>query len=284
MTEQLPEPVRAQLDLHQTAPTTDLDLIRAVDLHKAKFDQRKALREYREGRSLSESLPDDVYTQSKGMVMARNENSVQVSGKDAWTATSEGEEWVGSIPVQMYRQRQGAILRGFPYLIGFVDGEPRVILNKIIPDQPENMDRFYANEWARPWVIAEILDATGFTTDNLVLATMKAMKPAGEKVNEDRVVDYLYQNARENVFSMLHCGEEGELVPWEPREPELPHQTDYVRTQVIGYRTEYSLFERLGHGDSIREIIEVFQGKRKPKAKPPDRGMSLPYALGELSG
>lgn len=217
------------------------------------------------------------------MVMARNEDCSPVKGEEVWTASGHGEEWVGSIPVQMYREEQDVYLRGFPYLIGFVDGEPRVILNKILPDKPENMDRFYANEWARPWVIAEILDATGFTTDNLVLATMKAMEPADRKTDTGQILTYLYRNARENVRAMLDVGTEDDLTPWEPREPDIPHQSDYVRTQLIGYETEYSLYDRLGHGDSIREIVEMFQGKRPPKDTPPDRGLSLPYALGEPS-
>jgi hypothetical protein len=46
----------------------------------------------------------------------------------------------------MYRQQQDVYLRGYPYLIGFIDGQPRIVLNKILPDKPENMDRFYCNE------------------------------------------------------------------------------------------------------------------------------------------
>lgn len=281
MSGRLPHPCRTQLELHNEIADLNEDPLYAVDLHKAKFDQEKTLREYRDDRPLSETLPGDVYDRSRGMVMARGEDCTQVSAEDAWTAIGEGEEWIGSIPVQMYRQQQDVYLRGYPYLIGFVDGEPRVIINKILPDKPGNMERFYCNEWARPWMIAEILDATGFYTENLLLATMKAVEPDDGTTDEDQVLTYLYRNARENVRALLGITDEVELTPWEPREPDIPHQSGYVKTQLIGYETEYSLFDRLGHGDSIREVIELFQGKREPKGTPPDRGLSLSYAVRE---
>lgn len=110
---------------------------------------------------------------------------------------------------------------------------------------------------------------------------MKAMEPDDGKTDEDQVLTYLYRNARENVRALLGTADEVELSPWEPREPDIPHQSGYVKTQLIGYETEYSLFDRLGHGDTIREVIEVFQGKRESKGTPPDRGLSLSYAVGE---
>lgn len=275
----LPAPCRTQLDLHRESAELESRPILAVDLHKAKFDQQKALQEYRKGWPVDDTLPGNVYTQSQGMVAARGEDCTQVSAEDAWTAIAAGELWVGSVPVQLYRQQQDVYIRGYPYLIGFADGHPRVILNKILPEKPENMNRFYCNEWARPWVIAEILDATGFNTENLVVATMKAREPDDRATDEDKVLTYLYRNARENVRALLELPDEVELTPWEPREIDLPHQSDYVRTQLIGYRTDYSLYDQLGHGDSIRDVIEVFEGWRDPKGTPPDRGLSLSYAV-----
>lgn len=277
----LPSPCRTQLDLHREAAELESRPILAVDLHKAKFDQRKAVQEYREDRSLDETLPGNVYTRSQGMVAARGGDCAQVSNDDAWTAIADGEPWVGSVPVQLYRQQQDVYLRGYPYLIGFAEGQPRVILNKILPEKAGNMDRFYCNEWTRSWVIAEILDATGFNTENLVIATMKAREPDGEDTDEGQVLTYLYRNARENVRALLDVPGDVELTPWEPREIDLPHQSDYVRTQLLGYRTDYSLYNQLGHGDSIRDVIEVFKGHRDPKGTPPDRGLSLPYAVPE---
>jgi hypothetical protein len=277
----LPAPCRTQLDLHREAAELELRPILAVDLHKAKFDQRKALQEYREDRPLDETLPGNVYTRSQGMVAARGEDCTQVSIDDAWTTIADGEPWIGSIPVQLYRQQQDVYLRGYPYLIGFADGHPRVILNKILPEKAENMDRFYCNEWARPWLNAEILDATGFNTENLVIATMKAREPDDGKTDENQVLAYLYRNARENVRALLRIADEVELTPWEPQEPDIPHQSDYVRTQLIGYRTDYSLYNQLGHGDTIRDVIRLFKGQRDPKGTPPDRGLSLPYAVRE---
>jgi len=277
----LPAPCRTQLELHQEAAELETRPILAVDLHKAKFDQKKALQEYQEDRPLAETLPGDVYTRSQDMVTARGEDCTQVTAEEAWTAIADGETWIGSVPVQMYRQQQDVYLRGYPYLIGFVDGQPRVILNKILPEKPENMDWFYCNEWARPWVVAELLDATGFNTDNLVVATMKAREPNDGATDEEQVLTYLYRNARENVRALLEVPEDVELTPWQPQEIDLPHQSDYVRTQLIGYRTDYSLYNQLGHGDSIRDMIELFEGRREPKDTPPDRGLSLSYAVGQ---
>lgn len=274
------EPCRTQLETHREIQELDGSPLLAVHLHKAKFKQLKALEEYRSRELVSEFLPGEVYDRSEKMVKARGENSEQISVEDAWKAVAEGETWVGSLPVQMHRKQQDVYLRGFPYLIGFKDGEPRVVLNKILPNGSGNMDRFYANEWARPWVIAEILDATGFNTENLTVATMKA-KEEDEGTDEDAVLNYLYGNARENVYALLDFREEldVEMAPWNPVEPDIPHESDYVRTQLIGYRSDFSLFDRLGHGDSIREVVDVFQGNRDPKGTPPDRGLSLEYAL-----
>lgn len=72
-----------------------------------------------------------------------------------------------------------------------------------------------------------------------------------------------------------------EMKTWKPVEPNIHHESDYVRTQLIGYRSEFSLFDRLDHGDSIREVVDVFQGNREAKGTPPDRGLSLKYALRE---
>lgn len=278
----LPEPCRTQLETYHEIQEMDGAPLLAVHLHKAKFEQRKALEEYRSGEPVSGFLPGEVYDRSEKMVKARGENTKRISAEDAWKAVADGETWVGSLPVQMHRKQQDVYLRGFPYLIGFKDGEPRVVLNKILPNDTVNMDRFYANEWARPWVIAEILDATGFNTENLTVATMKG-KERDEGTDEDAVLNYLYGNARENVYALLDFREklDVEMKPWKPVEPDIPHESDYVRTQLIGYRSEYSLFDRLGHGDSIREVVDVFQGNREAKGTPPDRGLSLEYALRE---
>ena len=281
----LPEPCETQLETYREIQGLDGAPLLAVHLHKAKFEQRKALKEYRSDKPVSEFLPGEVYDRSEKMVKARGENTEQISVEDAWKAVAEGETWVGSLPVQMHRKQQDVYLRGFPYLIGFKDGEPRVVLNKILPDDAGNMGRFYANEWARPWVIAEILDASGFNTENLTVATMKA-KEKDEGTDEDAVLNYLYGNARENVHALLDFREDldVEMKPWKPVEPDIPHESDYVRTQLIGYESEYSLFSRLGHGDSIREVVDVFQGSRGPKGTPPDRGLSLAYALQHEDG
>ena len=277
---QLPEPCQTQLETYREIQELDGAPLLAVHLHKAKFEQRKALEEYRSGKPVSGFLLSEVYDRSEKMVKARGENTERISVEDAWKAVAEGETWVGSLPVQMHRKQQGVYLRGFPYLIGFKDGEPRVVLNKILPNDSGNMDRFYANEWARPWVIAEILDATGFNTENLTVATMKA-KEKDEGTDEDAVLNYLYGNVRENVYALLDFREEldVEMTPWNPVEPDIPHESEYVRTQLIGYESEFSLYDRLGHGDSIREVVDVFQGNRDPKGTPPDRGLSLRYAL-----
>jgi hypothetical protein len=100
MSERLPRPCRIQLDLHNEIVDLDEDPLYAVDLHKAKFDQRKTLQEYRDDRPLAETLPGNVYEPSKGMVMARGEDLSQISVEDAWTEIGDGETWVGSLPVR----------------------------------------------------------------------------------------------------------------------------------------------------------------------------------------
>jgi len=81
-------------------------LLLAVHLHKAKFEQRKALEEYRSGEPVSGFLPSEVYDRSEKMVKARGENTERISVEDAWKAVAEGETWVGSLPVQMHRKQQ----------------------------------------------------------------------------------------------------------------------------------------------------------------------------------
>lgn len=280
-TAELPKPHRDQLGWHREIAETGSTVLLAVDLHKAKFHQQKALEEYQSDRPLSASLPEGVYPRSKKMVQARSEETATIAPEAAWSTIVEEETWVGSLPIQMYRETQDVYLRGFPYLIGFKQGEPRVILNKILPTDAGNMDRFYANEWARPLVIADILAATGFETENLIVATMKAKEPEDGRTNEDVVLPSVYRCARENVYELLDYGEQIEAEPWEPVEPELPHQASYIRTQVLDYRRDYAVFNRIGHGDSIRELVDVFLGDRVAKGTPPDRGLSLEYALGE---
>lgn len=304
---QLPQPCRTQLTTYHEIESAPTRPILAVDLGKAKFDQRKALDEYRRDSSVSVSLSEDVLSRSAKMVNARKGNSVPtfppkdgdsqpktaggrdedeevspqtgVTADEAWEEIASGETWVGSLPVQMYRETEDVYLRGFPYLISFKDAQPRVILNTILPRDSGNMHRFYANEWARPWVIAAILDATGFDMSKVTIATMKAREEDDANTDDDAVVGYLYQSALKTVNDLMDYREENDLKPDGTVEPELPYQHNYVRTQVIGYDSDYSLYERLGHGDSIRDVIGLFQGKRSAKGRPEDRGLSLEYSL-----
>lgn len=113
-----------------------------------------------------------------------------------------------------------------------------------------------------PERLRRFLDVTGFNKKNLVLATMKAMESDEGKSDEDHVLNYLYRNARENVRALLGLGEEVELTPWQPREPDS-HQSEDVKTQLIRYKAKYSLFDRLGNGDSIRDVIDMFRESRR---------------------
>lgn len=270
-----------QLETHQEIVNSDTEPTLAIQLHKAKFSQRKALSEYQDNRHISTILSNQIYERSEGTITARGTDGEKVTAREAWKAIGEGDPWIGSLPVQMYHSRKESYLRGYPYLISFEDGEPQVILNKILPANPDNMDRFYCNEWARPWVIAEILDATGFCTDDLVIATMKAREKENqrEQIDEEKITNYLYQCAKQNVAVLTDSTFEVDLVPWSPQEVNLPHQAEYIRTQIIDYRTDYPLYDRLGHGDTIREMIDLFKQQREPKETPPDRGLSLSSAL-----
>lgn len=68
----------------------------AIHLHKAKFEQRKALEEYRGSKPVSTFLPGEVYDWSEKMVKTRGENSEHISVEYAWKTVAEGETWVGS--------------------------------------------------------------------------------------------------------------------------------------------------------------------------------------------
>ncbi|KTG28452.1 hypothetical protein [Haloferax profundi] len=293
-----------QVELYDELADPTIRPILAVELGKAKFNQLKALDEFRSGPSIPWSVSEDTATQSAKMTKARGENSVPTyptteeggtvetiddeddvvsstslnSAEGVWKRIASGERWIGAIPVGMCRQTEDVYLRGFPFLMGFEDGQPKVILNRILTRDGGNMGRIYANEWARPWVIASILDATGFNMDQTTLVTMKAKNPDG--TDEDSVVGYLAGSARQTVEELMDYRAEHNLQPDQTDEPELSHQAPYVLTEVLGYDSRFSLYERIGHGDSIKDIIAVFQGERDPKSEyPPDKGLSLEYSL-----
>ncbi|QLG62032.1 hypothetical protein [Halorarum salinum] len=273
--DRLPEPHRTQLRLHQEIAENDIEPLLAVHLHKAKFHQEKAVDEYQSREGPETFLSPGVYEQSAGMVAARTETATSVPVEDAWQEIAAEETWVGALPVQMHRQAQDVYLRGFPFIIGFANGQPRVVLNKILVGNPGNLERVYANEWARPWVIAEILDATGFNTENLFVATMKAEQDQ----YGDQGLHYLKEVAQRTVGTFVEQPEEPFLKPKTPTDWMPDWQDGHVRTQLLQYETGWSLFDRLGHGDSIRDVIEVFCGNSAAKGVPPDRGQTLEDVL-----
>lgn len=273
--EGLPEPHRTQLELSQQPPSPDAFELLAVHLHKAKFHQGKALDEFRQGDDLEAILDPDVHEKSKGMVASRGDISTSVSDEEAWHEIASEDSWIGAIPVQTHRDVMNVRLKGYPFIIGFANGDPRIVLNKILVRKSGNLNRVYANEWARPWVTAEILDATGFTTRNLIVATMKA----DQQRYGAKGLDYLRDIATRTVEAFVGNPDEEflerrELTDWNPDWQDGP-----VRTQLLKYQTEFSLYERLGHGDSIRDAIEMFRGNRAAKDVPPDRGKTLPQIL-----
>lgn len=269
--ERLPEPHRTQLELSQRHPDPNTFQLLAVHLHKAKFHQGKALDEFTDGDNLEAILDPDVYEKSKGMVASRGEISTSVSAEDAWHQIASEASWIGAIPVQMHRQTENVRLKGFPFIIGFANGTPRIVLNKILVRKSGNLDRVYANEWARPWVIAEILDATGFNTRNLIVATMKA----DQQRYGSEGLDYLRDIATRTVEAFVATSDGEPIEPKSLKDWKPDWQDGPVRTQVLKYETEWSLYELLGHGDSIRDVIEIFRGNQPPKDVPPDRGLTL---------
>lgn len=68
---QLPEPCQTQLETYREIQELDGAPLLAVHLHKAKFEQRKALEEYRSGEPVSGFLPSEVYDRSEKMVKAK---------------------------------------------------------------------------------------------------------------------------------------------------------------------------------------------------------------------
>ena len=273
--DRLPDPHRTQLQLHQEIGENDIEPLLAIHLHKAKYHQVKALDEYRSRNEPVDFMSPGVYEKSKGMVAARADTSTSVSPEEAWTAIATEDEWVGAIPVQMFHQPKDVYLRGYPFIIGFVDGTPRVVLNKILVAKSGNMNRVYANEWTRPWVIGDILNATGFNTDNLILATMKA----DQQEYGDQGLAYLRNIAHQTVGSFVQNPEEKFLEPRKPMEWEPDWQDGPVRTRLLKYETDWSLFNHVGHGDSIRDVIDVFKENAAPKGIPADRGKTLEDVL-----
>lgn len=185
---------------------------------------------------------------------------------------------IGPVPVQVYRERDGVYLRGFPFYVGFEDGEPRVILNRIPTRVEPNLNYVYANEWTRPWVSATILRGTGFDLSQTTLVTMKARKP--DKAGQDAVPRYLSDTAYKTVEELMDYRAENDLPPERTVKPELPHEPDYVLTEILGYDKDYSLYDRLGWGLSLPEAIEIFTGEREPDTRvTPNKGKSLNVLL-----
>lgn len=259
--DKLPKLHQTQLTLHEEIAETNPEPLLAVQLHKAKFDQQKAFDEYQSAEGPDAFLADGVFEKSTGMVTARKETSNSISAEQAWAEIATEDVWVGALPVQMYRQAQDIYLRGYPFIIGFAGGKPRVVLNKILVGRPRNLERVYANEWARPWAIAEILDATGLDTRNLIIATMKADQ---QRYGEPGL-NYLKEVTRMTVGTFVQNPEEEFIEPKTPTEWMPDWQDENVRTELLKYETEWSLFDWIGHGDSIRDLIEVFQGDATPK-------------------
>lgn len=270
--ERLRDPYRTQLRMHQAIDETDPDDLLAVHLHKAKYDQVKALNEYRSSSGPTEFLSDRVYQQSEGMVAARRDESTSISAEEAWTGIATEETWVGALPIQMRREHEDLYLRGYPFFIGFTDGKPRVVLDKILVENGPNLERVYVNEWARPWVIGEILDAAGFNTDDLILATLKA---EADRYGETGLA-YLTEIAARTVTPFVQQSGERFVearrppVDWEP-----DWQHDNVTVQLLKYDTDWQLYDEIGHGDSIRDMVAMFRGEQDPKGVPPDRGKTL---------
>ena len=298
------EACQKQINLYDTLADPTIQPILAVDLGKAKFNQSKALDEYRSGPSIPWSVSEDTIIRSAKMTKARGGNSVPTfpetneddsgeevedgddsvssvspnSAEDVWKRIASGERWIGAIPVGFYRKTEDVYLRGFPFLMGFDEGQPRVVLNRILPRDGGTMSRIYANEWARPWVIAKILDASGFNMDQTTLVTMKAREP--DSTDENQVVNFLAGSARKTVEELMDYRAEHDLQPDETVDPKLSHSVPYARTEILGYDSGFSLYERIGYGDSIRDIIVVFQGEREPRqGYAPDKGLSLEYSL-----
>lgn len=293
-----------QIEMYERLADPTVRPILAIELGKAKFDQVKALDEYRGRPTTPQSVSEGTATRSAKMASHRGEEAVPTfptrndegavetvddgdgeiasipvdSAEDVWRRIASGERWIGSVPVGMHRQTEDVYLRGFPFLVGFEDGQPKVILNKILPRDGGNMSRIYANEWARPWVIASILDASGFTMDQTTLVTMKAQKP--DDTDEDSVVRLLTDVAHHTVKSLLDYRAEHNLQPDQTVEPALTHLPPYVRTEILGYDSGFSLYDRIGYGDSIKDVIAVFRGEREPRRDTmPDKGLSLEYSL-----
>lgn len=298
------EACRQQVELYHTLADPTIRPILAVDLGKAKFNQPKALDEYRSGASIPLSVSEDTVIRSAKMTKARGGNSVPTfpetnqngsggevedgddpvpsvspnSAEGVWELIASGERWIGAVSVGFYRKTEDAYLRGFPFLMGFDEGQPRVVLNRILPRDGGNMSRIYANEWARPWVTARILDASGFNMDQTTLVIMKAREPDG--TDENQVVNFLVGSARKTVEELMDYRAEHDLQPDQTVDPKLAHPGPYARTEILGYDSRFSLYDRIGYGDSIKDVIAVFQGDREPRpGYAPDKGLSLEYSL-----
>jgi hypothetical protein len=114
--------------------------------------------------------------------------------------------------------------------------------------------------------------------DQTSLVTMKAQEP--ETADEDSVLEYLPNNAWNTVDELLDYRADHDVRPDRTIEPSFSHDPSYVRTEVLGYDPGVSLYERIGFGDSIKNVIAIFQDRREPRRDDtPDKGLSLEYAL-----
>lgn len=275
----LSEPYRTQSAYAEADHQDDRALVHAIDLHKAKFDQAKAYEEYQNPELVFDRLPTHVYDRSRAATAARQNETLPVSPTNAWESIASGESWIGSLPVHLARRREDVLLRGYPYLIAFDEGVPQVICNMILPSKAENMQYVYANEWARPWAIAKILDATGFDCDDTVLVTMKARESEVEPVLDAADIGgQLYRTAQRTVDEARGSIDDLELTSGETHTPAYDHEAPHILSEVTPYAPDF--YRHLGHGESVRDVLQMLLGNRDLISEtPPDRGLSLSYAL-----
>lgn len=52
-------------------------------------------------------------------------------------------------------------------------------------------------------------------------------------------------------------------------------QDENITTQLLKYEKDWSLYNKTGHGDTIRDLVKMFRDDRAPKEVPPDRGKTF---------
>lgn len=91
-------------------------------------------------------------------------------------------------------------------------------------------------------------------------------------INGEQGLAYLNEIAKIFVETFVQHSNEQFLEPKMSADWTPDWQDENTTTQLPKYETDWSLDNNIGHGDTIRDVVEMFRGDRVLKGVPPDRG------------